>query len=213
MSQIARHDFEASGPPTTTSYYEATEDLGTPFKVFLASGVVLKPDPATGKEKTSIADLPGLIATVVRSRVLHSRKLSGADLRYIRSALCMKAKVLAAAADMTAENYSRCEAGRKPMSSTTEKVYRSFVFLITFARDKDVQDTIKQRQADSPVPPDEAQKALAGFQKLFLEMKISPIFDPAEQLEFTFTRGRRPKPAPCGGDDGEWKSDVDQIAA
>ena len=40
MSQIARHDFKASGPPTTTSYYEATEDLGTPFEVFLALGLV-----------------------------------------------------------------------------------------------------------------------------------------------------------------------------
>lgn len=211
MSQIARHDFEASGPPPEADYYEATA-LGAPFKVYLANGVEIKPDH-TGKLMTSITDLPGLIAAVVRSRVMHSRKLSGKELRFIRSALCLKSKDLAAALELTPEHYSRCETGLKAMSTMTEKGYRCYVYLMSLMRDKDIQDAVRQQKGHS-ISPKEGKKVLAAFQKLFLEMKIRSVFPTGDDLAFTFWRQGCPENTTCGADDdAEWKSEVDQIAA
>src|SRR5690606_39098406 len=85
--------------------------------------------------KTEFTDLPGLIAAIVKSRVLHPRKLSGDDLKYIRSALALKSSEVAAALDLTPEHYSRCENGTKTLSSATEKFYRMFVYLEASCRD------------------------------------------------------------------------------
>lgn len=211
MNQMMQHDSGGRGSSPVADHYDA-KALGAPFKVYLTDGVETKLDSVTGKPVTSITDLPGLIAAVVRSRVLHPRKLSAADLRFIRSALCMKSKKLAAAVDLTAEHYSRCEAGSKTMSITTEKVYRCYVYLLSFARNRDIRDFIEKHKNEA-VPPEEGKKALAAFRKIFIEMKISPVFDPAEELEFIFSRRVRPENNPCGEDDAEWNGEADQIAA
>ena len=78
MDQIMQHDFGDGGP--VAGHYLA-KSLGAPFKVYLANGVEKKIDPISGKAMTSIVDLPGLIAAVVRSRVSHPRKLSGNGVR------------------------------------------------------------------------------------------------------------------------------------
>src|ERR1700738_2011503 len=129
MDQIMQHDFKDGGP--VAGHYFA-KSLGAPFKVYLANGVETKIDPISGKAMTSIIDLPGLIAAVVRSRVSHPRKLAGDDLKFIRSALHLKSKGLAAALELSPEFYSRCESGHKAMSPTTEKLYRGYAYLITF---------------------------------------------------------------------------------
>jgi hypothetical protein len=214
VNQIMQHDDFGAGGPVAGHYL--ADKLGAPFKVYLASGVLRAPDPVSGKITTDITDLPGLIAAVVRSRVLHSRKLSGADLRFIRQGLCLKSKTLAAAVDLTPEHYSRCETGQKTMSAATEKVYRCYTCLLTFARDQEVQHMIREQRAGKakPVSTETGQKALAAFQKLFFEMEINPVYDPDEELEFTFWR-RCPGHSPCGDDDdAEWDvDDVDPIAA
>ncbi len=208
MNQIMQHDLGGRGSSPVAGHYYA-KSFGAPFKVYLANGVENMPDPATGKIVTSIIDLPGLIAVVVRSRVLHPRKLSAVDLRFIRSALCLKSKQLATAVELTPEHYSRCEVGLKTMSTATEKVYRCYVYLITFARDKNLHALKKEKTASA----EDGQKALRAFRKLFLELKISPVFDPNEELEFVFARRCPDEDKPCGDDDAEWNDEVDQIAA
>src|SRR6266851_2551895 len=87
------------------------DTLGAPFKVTLWGCVTLGIDPATAEEKINVPDVVGLINAVVRARVNHPRKLNGEELKFIRHALGVKAKVLAHFLDMSPEHLSRCEAG------------------------------------------------------------------------------------------------------
>jgi hypothetical protein len=207
-----QHDFVGSSP--VAGHYHA-KSLGAPFKVYLANGFEIKPDPTSKKPETTITDLPGLIASVVRTRVLHDRKLCGQDLKFIRSALQIKAKELAGCIEMTAENYSRCESGQRTMSITTEKVFRANVFLMSFLNDGNIIKKATEamdKSEDKEVSPEKARKAYAAFQKIFLEMKISPVCDAEEELIFVFSRGARSADTPRGNDDPEWQSEIDQAA-
>ena len=207
MKQIMQHDFVGSSP--VAGHYDA-KSLGSPFKVYLANGFKTEPKSVFKKPMPEITDLPGLIAAVVRTSVLHDRKLAGNDLKSIRSALRIKSKVLAQLIEMTPENYSRCENGLRTMSVITEKVYRANVFLMSFLNDKGVLDAACSRaEKGEQVSPDKAKKTYAAFQKIFLEMRISPVCDADEELIFVFSRGLRPgMDAPRGDDDDpEWKSD------
>jgi len=211
VKKIMQHDFVGSSP--VAGHYLA-KSLGAPFKVYLANGVEYDNDPVSGKERTSIVDLPGLIAAVVRTRVLHERKLTGPDLKFIRAALRAKSKDIAEWIDMTPENYSRCEAGMRTMSITTEKVYRANVFLVSFLNDKTVRDAIRHESVDRDVSPEKAQKAYAAFQKIFLELDISPVCTAGEELVLVFSRGARPdQDAPRGDDDPEWKNEPPKLKA
>jgi hypothetical protein len=209
MDQIMQHDFDDDGP--VAGHYHA-KSLGAPFKVFLTNGVTTEPDLGSGKSRISIVDVPGLIAAVVRSRVSHPRKLSGADLRFIRSALCLKSKALAEMLELTPEHYSRCESGEKTMSTNTEKMYRGYAFLATFLRDKKLRDAVRQKERKE-ISPEDAQKALETIRKLFFDLKIRPVFGANEELTFVFTRRCPDERTPCGDDDSEWKNDLEPIAA
>jgi hypothetical protein len=208
VSQIVQHDFGSGSP---VGHYCANS-LGAPFKVYLVNGVKTESHPVTGKSMTIITDLPGLIAAVVRARVLHQRKLSGADLKYLRSALCLKSMVLAKAIDLTPEYYSRCENNQKIMSTTTEKHYRVYAYLSSLLKDRNLQSAVRA-QKEKDLSPDKAKKALAAFQKLFFEMKICPVFDIDEELAFVFSRKECTNETPCGDDDAEWKPELEDIAA
>jgi hypothetical protein len=210
VNQIMQHDFDSG----LVAGHSCAKSLGAPFKVFLANGVERNRNPITGKIETSITDLPGLIAAVVRARVLHPRKLSAADLRFIRSALCLRSKDLAAGVDLTKEHYCRCESGQKVMSVTTEKVYRANAYLISIRRDKNIRNAVRQEQQKEPekkISPEKATKAIEEFQKLFLETKIRPVYNVDDELKFFFYRGCND--LPCGDDDAEWMNDVVQAAA
>jgi DNA-binding transcriptional regulator YiaG len=211
MKPIMQHDHVA-GPVADHDYGKV---LGAPFAVYLKNGVQTETDPVTGKTVTSITDLPGLVATVVRSRVLHPRKLSGSDLKFIRTALALKAKRVAEAVELSAEFYSRCEAGQKAMSAPTEKVYRGFVFLVSLLKDKGLRNALQHEEKDKAkkqMSPEEAQKGLDKLRTLFCDMKINPVFGVEEgELRFTFTRGCPDHSSPCGDDDAKW--DTELIAA
>lgn len=198
MSPIVQHSFKAS----MASVYEA-DALGAPFKVMLTGGVHKEVDPATGEEFTCIEDVPGLIAAVVESRVLHPRKLSGDDLKFIRSALAMKSSRMAAYMGFTPEHYSRCESGARVMPVSTEKMYRMSVFLLTGARD------IGLAERAASVPKSEktkenASKALDNMKRIFMDLEIDPVCDASEELSFLFHRRCKTAVSPC--DDGEWES-------
>lgn len=211
MSHMMQLDTTKSG--LVAGHYDA-KSLGAPFKVYLANGVTTTVEPNSGKMVTEIVDLPGLITAVVRSRILHSRKLSGDDLKFIRSALCLKAKDLAAALSLTPEHYSRCESGQKTMAVTTEKVYRGYVFLTSFSKDISVRESIQKHEGIAKdFFKEDVIRALSGIQKLFIEMKIEPVFDAEKELSFTFSRQCMDKEKPCGDEYEKWKDDLEKVAA
>lgn len=207
MNQM-QHDLV--GGPVAQDY---TSLLGTPFKVFLSNGVTVKSNTITRKEKTEITDLPGLIAALVKARVMHPRKLSGEDLKYIRSALALKSSEAAKALDMTPEHYSRCEHSVRALSSAAEKFYRMFVYLEASRRDKSISEMSKAEKAKA-IDAETAKKAIDAFQKVFLEMKIQHIYSAEDVLEFCFFRRECvPECEGCEDDDGEWQSETERHAA
>jgi len=212
VNQITQHDVDCDGSPVAGHDYGSA--LGAPFKVYLANGVETVVDPKTGKSYTTITDVPGLIAAVVRSRVLHPRKLSGDDLKFIRSALCIKSKSLAEIMDLSPEHYSRCESGVRTMSTTAEKVGRGYVFLMTYLKDKSVREALKENDPSEnetkEINADEEKKALASLQKLFCDIKINPVCDADEELTFSFLRGRRDEESRR---EDKWRNELDDQKA
>jgi DNA-binding transcriptional regulator YiaG len=204
-----QHDF--AGSPVARDYGDV---IGTPFKVFLSSGVTETCDLATGKAMTEIVDLPGLIASILHARVLHPRKLSGDDLKYIRSALRMRSAEVAEVLDVSPEHYSRCEAGTKTLSSSAEKSYRMYVYLQAACRHTAVQKHLSEAQTVK-CSAEEAKEMVDAFRSVFLEMKIQHIFDAGDTLEFSFSWRchRNDEPSDCGKEDGKWRKEPQLKAA
>jgi DNA-binding transcriptional regulator YiaG len=181
------------------------------------SGVSEAYDKVTGKAMMEIIDLPGLIASILKARVLHPRKLSGDDLKYIRSALLMRSAEVADKLDITPEHYSRCEAGTKTLSSSTEKSYRMFVYLLAASKHTAVQAHLsKMKEENEKCRSEEAKEIMQAFRSVFLEMKIQHVFDAEEELSFSFSWKRRREdeyPGDCGKEDGKWRKEPQLEAA
>lgn len=216
---MMQHD--RSGSARVVQQYEV-DTLGAPFKVTLWDCVSLGVDPQNGEEKVHIPDLVGLIKSVVRARVTHPRKLNGAELKFVRNALGVRANLLAGFLDMTPEHLSRCEAGSKVMSTMSEKVFRLLAFLATFFSDAEeiLLKSLNKEEIDKKAKkPDEMRKK---FAEQFLLMKIQSVFDAEEEeLHFQFERtavkstknAKRAKlKVPLEDADAEWNEPLKQCA-
>lgn len=201
-----QHDF--AGSPVAQDYGRI---IGVSFKVFLSNGVSERTDPSSGKTVTEIVDLPGLISSILVSRVLHPRKLSGDDLKYIRSVLRMKSNELAKKLDVSPEHYSRCEGGMKALSPSTEKLLRMYVFLKSICNHVAVQEEVARLRQENAPDPEEIAESISTFENVFFGMKIEHIFDPKDELAFYFVRAPRDEspaaPAICT-EDGKWRVQV-----
>jgi DNA-binding transcriptional regulator YiaG len=103
-------------------------DFGAPFKILLNNAVKATFDENGELLDYTIPDPDGLLRTVVVARVLNNRKLSGADIKFLRKAVGVKQKDAARSIEMSAEHMSRCENGSLPMSPGSEKLLRIFLF-------------------------------------------------------------------------------------
>ncbi len=206
MSQM-QHDFD--GGPVARDFSTL---LGTPFKVFLSGGVSEHIDTKTGEIDIEITDAPGLIAAIVQARALHPRKLSGDDLKFIRSALCLRSNEVAVAIDASPEHYSRCETGAKTLSADKEKFYRMYVCLAAIFKDKSLQEKLSkeyviEKSMNSP-SKEKTHEAMKAFRKIFLDLKLDYIHPIEDEIEFHFYRHEIDMPTTCG-DDGKWTSEED----
>jgi len=200
-----QHDFV--GSPVAQDFGKT---LGTPFKVVLCNGVKSKVDKATGKTVLEITDLPGLICSILQTRVTHPRKLSGDDLKFIRSSLGWKSNAVAELLELTPEHYSRCETGVKTLSSSVERFYRMYVFLQAARKRKALQEkALKQKKRKpSSAEVQDATEALEAFMTVFVEMKIEYLYHAGDELEFSFIRRPRRNQKDCGKVDhiGKWRT-------
>ena len=73
---------------------------------------------------TTIPDLNGLIAAVAITRALFPAKLGGPEIRFMRGALGLTAKKLAAKLEVREETVSRWEHGKEPIRPQSEKLLR-----------------------------------------------------------------------------------------
>jgi DNA-binding transcriptional regulator YiaG len=105
--------------------FEAS-DLGAPFKVLLNKAVRCSFDEAGNMISYCIPDLEGLVRVVAIKRVLHEKKLGGADIKFLRKAIGVKQKEMAARIEMTHEHLPRCESGALVLSPSAEKLLRIY---------------------------------------------------------------------------------------
>ncbi|TLG78598.1 hypothetical protein [Methylocystis sp. B8] len=200
-----QHERTGSVPVVRKPYDMDT--LGAPFKVILHSGVEFGVDKQTGEETVKIPDTIGLINAVVRARVCHKRKLNGSELKFIRKALGVKAKIIAEFLDMTAEHFSRCESGQKVMSAQAEKLFRMAAFSSSFLKNPEDMFNRNIAATDMPMPTNVTKKAVDSaidLVKSFITMKIEAFHSPSEKLVFHFWRRKGPE---CVADDEDNWSD------
>lgn len=154
----------------------AATDLGAPFKVVLHHAVTVTKDEKTGAILSyKIPDLEGLIRVVVMSRVLHPRKLSGPDLKFVRKGIEMKQKDLASKIELSVEHLSRCETGALPLSPSSEKLFRIFA----------LKTAAKLHKMKACAAKTELEDAL---DELFDDFRSLPVFDAGDELELHFSR-------------------------
>jgi len=170
------------------------KDIGAPFKVILKDAVRVTFDKASGViVDYSIPDLDGLLANVVLSRILHPRKLAGSHVKFVRKALGIKQKQLAAMVELSPEHLSRCEAGSEVLSPGSEKLLRIYALKMAIKIDRFKACEEKTRFEDA-------------IDKLFDVLKPKAAFDASDELVFEFcrhtvqsaTQGTKPS------DDGRW---------
>lgn len=182
------------------------DTLGAPFRVVLYDGFDLKVDPKTGEEVVNVIDMIGLIGAVVRARVEHPRKLSGEEIKFVRDAVGVKAKVLSEFLGMSPEHLSRCENGSKVMSVPFEKLFRVSTWAATLLKepaDAFILPTEEQMAEVKNELKDGAAKQLNNLFSSLFSIKIDPVYPVSDEpLTFEF---RRTKLANEGaGDDDNW---------
>lgn len=104
--------------------------LGAPFQVILIDSVKEYYCAECNKKlKTSIPDVPSLLKMVAAARSIVPQKLSGAEIKFMRHAIGLKAKQVAKSLDMSPENFSRVENGTKVLGPQSERIFRVGVIL------------------------------------------------------------------------------------
>lgn len=129
MVQV-QHGINAGGAHVA-DVFEA-QHLGAPFKVILHEAVTVVEGEDGSVLKYTIPDPDGLYRCIVVSRVIHPRKLSGPEIRFLRKAVGIKQKELAEKIEVSAEHLSRCEKGIYPLSPTSEKLLRVYALKTAF---------------------------------------------------------------------------------
>lgn len=184
------HQHGSAFTPRVVDDFNA-EDLGAPFKVVLKQCVSVTEDEQGNILSYRIPDPDGLLRVVVMSRALHPRKLSGADIKYLRKAVGVKQKDLAAHIELDPATLSRCESGVQPIGAASEKLLR--IFLVRTAcklhKVKDCEDK---------------KSIMKLLDELFDIIKPSPVHDAGDELVFHFVRDSS---SSAGNDNGDWEDE------
>ena len=168
------------------------DDLGAPFKVILKDSVKLVKDAQTGTETIVIPNLRGLLQRVALTRLLIDRKLSGAELKFIRKALGMKQKELARLLDVSPEHMSRVEGGSKILSSQAEKLARIAILLDHYRLPDGVDEAAEKDEALRDTLT-KIRSAFEHVRSVLSEMEISPIFFAEDDLVLSFHFVEKPE--------------------
>lgn len=179
------------------------DELGAPFKVVLHNSVEVKKNKSTGEiESYRIPDMPQLLNVVLITRLAHSQKLSGADIKFCRKVLSLQQKVLAQKLDISPEHLSRCEKGATPLSPSLDKLLRVFA----------IKEVVKL--PDMPKGEEKA-KLEVMLDEIFDGLTVSPVHLVEDEVVLHFVR--RKLSDEDGGSQpdgsGDWSGDVTGVAA
>jgi transcriptional regulator with XRE-family HTH domain len=188
------------------------DNLGTPFKVILRDSVRQIVDEDTGKvEKTVIPNPRGLLQTIAITRLVWPRKLSGADIKFVRKALKIRANELAGMIEVSPEHLSRCEAGERVLSPGIEKCLRIAILLDLLRLPE--PDSSKHQSEDSRQLFDHYAEALARLKAVMKGMHIPAAYDASDELCLTFHVSKSSGSAPDHEDGERWNGEQAALAA
>lgn len=110
--------------------YDASGELGAPFPVILVDSVDERFCAVCGERiSVSFQNWTDLIAVVAVKRATDSHKLNGKEVRFLRRSLGRKAKDFAHDVAMSAEQLSRYENDKQPISEVYERLVRAHTCL------------------------------------------------------------------------------------
>lgn len=188
------------------------EHLNSPFKVVLKNSVRLISDDRGNTKKIIIPNPRGLLKQVAITRLLYPRKLSGADIKFIRKSLKIKAIELAEMLGITPEHLSRCESGERVLSPGVEKCMRLSVILDNFKLPEDAEEAcVNNENLRSKI--EAFEEAIRRLQDVIRGMPISSVYGHEEQLELYFYIRRNPvQQSNIGTDDDDWTDRLPEAA-
>jgi DNA-binding transcriptional regulator YiaG len=190
------------------------DNLGAPFKVVLKHSVRQVVDEETGEvEETIIPNPRGLLQSIALTRLVWPRKLTGADIKFIRKALKMKATDLADMIEVSPEHLSRCEAGERVLSPGVEKCLRMAIILDHFKLPDGTEDFCEKSNKARELFSRYTQ--IVGRLKVIMKgMTIPAAHDAGEELALSFFVTKDPHPASNDSDDAEnWSGEESALAA
>jgi DNA-binding transcriptional regulator YiaG len=170
--------------------FEASALLGTPFSVVLHNAVDEKYCEDCGEVLGHvIPDPKSLFAAVAVLRVSDPQKLNGQEIRFLRKSLSQKAKDFAREISVSAEQLSRFENDKQPISEVYEKLLRLTVCI------GHIEHTVR-----------------LGANCNFRVMQIRGVRDVRKELEIHLNFGpAKPTTTGSSGDSGDF--DAYQIAS
>ncbi|WP_390911313.1 helix-turn-helix domain-containing protein [Pseudosulfitobacter sp. SM2401] len=124
--------------------FDATGILCAPFEVALYDSVQQVIDVNGEVIETIIPDPAGLVRAVAFLRALHPQKLDCDDLKFLRSALDLKATALAKKMGVTPEHLSRLESGAKVLQPQSEQQLRTLTVALSCTATKAKDATLAE---------------------------------------------------------------------
>lgn len=162
------------------------DNLGAPFKVVLKDSVRQLVDEETGEvQKTIIPNPRGLLQRIAITRLVWPRKLSGADIKFVRKSLKIKAGVLADMIEVSPEHLSRCESGERVLSPGVEKCLR-IALLLEGLKLPDEHELEPGQDEENKELFSRYAEALGRLKAIMRGMTIPSAHDAAEELCLSF---------------------------
>lgn len=107
------------------AHFDAAPLLGSPFKVLLNDSVEQKVCTQCGKSLGVVVPKSHeLLEIVAISRSCNPWRLSGADIRFLRKSIGLKAKQLAEFLGLTPQFFSKVENGHRPLNPALDMLLR-----------------------------------------------------------------------------------------
>lgn len=113
--------------PRTLPAFDASDLVGLDGVLVLGEAIEMACEGCGFVRSVVVNDLEGLEAAAAMERIRRPRRLGGGEVRFMRTALRMKAKELADALKIRPETVSRWENDHTPMNAEMEKVFRLLV--------------------------------------------------------------------------------------
>jgi DNA-binding transcriptional regulator YiaG len=185
----------AAYDPDMITLREFVPNIGAPFKVILVNSARQRVSPEGEVLETCIPNMGGLLREVALARSLHERKLTPAEIKFIRKAVGLKASELANLLGISAEHLSRCEHGDRTLSLAAEKLLRVIILKRRYNSSGMIEklkaclanDSLGKKQIErlrSVI--EQYNECVADLEKAIFDFQIGSVHAAGDELCFQF---------------------------